>query len=427
MRLRRSPAPPTDASTAKPTLLSALAQFRMFESLQIRDFRWLWLASMGSFMAMNMQMITRGWLVLRLADDSPLALAFVMMTFSVPMTLVSPLAGALSDRIPRKRLVIMSQAGNGVFTLMLAALDLSGVVTFWMVLVIGVLNGSMSAFQMPSRQAMIADIVPESKLMNAISLNNSGMNISRIVGPALAGVLIIFIETAGVFFVVGGVYLVSVAAVMRITGTQVIIDRPRKSVLGDIREGLVYVAADPVRRGLIIMAIIPELFGFSFFVLLPAWAREALDVQSDGLGMLLTFMGIGALAGTLILASMNNLSRRGMVVVVSCVLWGIGLTFSSQVTSYVLAVPLLLFVGFVSALFMSLSVTLIQLNSAPEMRGRMMSVRMMTLGFMPVTSVPFGAVAERIGTPDALLISGVLLMVVTIVFALDSPGFRRIK
>jgi MFS family permease len=132
------------------------------------------------------------------------------------------------------------------------------------------------------------------------------------------------------------------------------------------------------------------------------------------------------LAGTLILASLNNLSRRGLVVLVSCVLWGVGLTFSSQVTSYILAVPLLLFVGLASALFMSLSVTLIQLHSAPEMRGRMMSIRMMTLGFMPVTSVPFGAVAERIGTPDALLISGALLVIATAVFALTNPGFRKI-
>ncbi len=426
MGLRRPTLSPTETEADRPSLLLALSRIRMFESLQIQDFRWLWLASMGSFMAMNMQMITRGWLVLRLADDSPLALAFVMMTFSVPMTVVSPLAGALADRIPRKRLVMLSQAGNGLFTLALAALDLSGIVTFWMVLVIGVMNGSMAAFQMPSRQAMIADVVPETKLMNAISLNNSGMNISRIVGPALAGVLIIFIDTAGVFFIVGGVYMVSVAAVMRVEGEQIIVKRPRTSVLSDIGEGLKYVAVDPLRRGLIIMAIIPELFGFSFFVLLPAWAREALDVQSDGLGMLLTFMGVGALTGTLILASMNNLSRRGLVVLVSCVLWGVGLTFSSQVTSYVLAVPLLLFVGLTSALFMSLSVTLIQLHSAPEMRGRMMSIRMMTLGFMPVTSVPFGAVAERIGTPDALLISGALLVIVTVVFALTNPGFRKI-
>ena len=120
-------------------------------------------------MALNMQMITRGWLVLRLADDSPLSLSLVMVSFAAPMTFVSLVGGVLADRIPRKRMVIFSQGGNALLTLLVATLDITGIVAFWHLIVLGVLNGSLMAFNMPSRQAMISDIVPEDRLMNAIS------------------------------------------------------------------------------------------------------------------------------------------------------------------------------------------------------------------------------------------------------------------
>ena len=377
-------------------------------------------------MGMNMQMITRGWLVLRLADDSPLALAFVMMSFAVPMTFVSPIGGALADRIPRRHIVMVSQAGNAFLTVLLATLDITGVVEFWQVLVIGVFNGALMASNMPSRVALISDIVPENKLMNAISLNNSGMNLTRIVGPALAGVLIIFVGTAGVFYLIGGIYVFAMLSMAMVNAGGTATGSSRKGMTGDIREGLSYVAGNPTLLGLIIMAFIPVLFGFSYFALLPAWAREALDVESDGLGLLLMLMGIGALVGTLGLAAAPQLKRRGLFMLGVCLVWGVSLAAFSQTTSYALAVPLLLVVGLVSSLFMSLNMTLMQLYTAPEMRGRVMSIGMMTFGFMPLSVLPFGALAEHIGTPDALALSGVLLAAFTVVFAVGYPSFRKI-
>ena len=164
----------------------------------------------------------------------------------------------------------------------------------------------------------------------------------------------------------------------------------------------------------------------SYSVLLPAWGKEALGVQSDALGMLLAVMGVGALVGTLILASLRGFNKRGTLLLVVCVVWGFALAGFSQTTSYAAAVPLLLFVGLVSAIFMSLNMTLIQLYSAPEMRGRMMSIAMMTFGVTPLSALPFGAIAERIGTPDALMISGFMLAAFTLVFTLAYPRFRQI-
>ncbi|MCH7745780.1 MAG: MFS transporter [Chloroflexi bacterium] len=413
-------------SAQKDSSPAFLTRYPILESLQYRDFRWMWLGSLGSFMAMNMQMITRGWLVLRLADDSPLALALVMMSFSLPMTFVSLIGGALADRISRKRIVILSQIGNLLLTALLATLDITGVIAFWQLLVIGFVNGSLVAINMPSRQAIISDIVPERSLMNAISLSNSAMNATRIVGPAIAGLLIILIDTAGVFYLISGLYVFAVISIAMINAGKEPARRSRKSIIGDIREGLAYVISAPTLLGLVFLSLIASIFGFSYFALLPAWAREALDVEADALGYLLMIMGIGALVGTLALAALPKIKRRGILLLVACLGWGIGLAVFSQASSFMVAVPLLLLTGLSSSVFMSLNMTMMQLYSSPEMRGRVMSISMMTFGVMPLGAVPLGALAEYIGTPTALLLSGGLLIGVTLLFSVFYPSFRRV-
>jgi MFS family permease len=374
-----------------------------------------------------MQMITRGWLVLRLANDSPLALSLVMMAFAVPMTFISPIGGVLADRIPRKYMVMFSQGGNVIMTLILATLDFTGLIRFWHLMVLGAINGSLMAINMPSRQALVSDIVPVDKLMNAVSLNNSGMNLSRIIGPAIAGILIIYIDTAGTFYLISACYLGAVLSMAMLKTDRNQTGRRVNSIMEDIRAGLSYAAGDQAILGLIIILFVPALFGFPFTALLPAWARESLDAQSDVLGILMMAMGIGALTGSLILASMNNLAKRGVFLLILGISWGVVLTLFSQVTSYRSAIFLLLILGLLSAVFMSLNMTLLQTYVSSEMRGRIMSISMMTFGAMPLGAVPFGALAEGIGTPNALGLSGLLLTAFTLVFTLMNREFRKIS
>ncbi|HAL46625.1 MAG: MFS transporter [SAR202 cluster bacterium] len=400
----------------------------MFESLQYRDFRWMWAGSFVSFTAMMMQMITRGWLVLRLADDSPLALAFVMMSFAVPSTFVSLIGGALADRVPKKRLIIWGQSGNAAMTLLLAVLDATDLIEFWHVLVIGFANGSMMSLAMPGRQAILSEIVPERSLMNAISLTNSGMNMTRIIGPALAGFLIVFIGTSGVFFLVSAVYMFAAGTMAMVNAGSTSPDAPRKSVAGDIKAGFAYVVSDRTMLGVIVLSLLTILFGSSYWALMPAWAREALDVQSDGLGILMTIMGAGALMGTLGLAAIQEMPRRGLVLLAMALTWGLSLSAFSQMTSYLVAVPFLLILGLVNSVFMSLNMTMMQVLAPPEMRGRMMAIGMMTFGAMPLSALPFGFLAETTGsTPDALFVSGMLLTVATLIFWLAYPTLRRLN
>jgi MFS family permease len=418
-----SPREDLDREISRP---SRLRDFHIAESFQFHDFRWLWLGTFFGFMVIGMQQITRGWLILRLTDDSPLALSLVMMSFALPMTFASVLGGVMADRIARKRMIILTQSGSALMTLVLATLDLTGLIRFWHLMALGFINGTLAAFGMPSRQSIISDIVPAKNLMNAISLNSAGMNITRIIGPAVAGVLIIYLDTAGVFYLNAVIHVFSIMCTAMMRAGQKPASHSQNGVVADIREGFRYAIGNSTLLGVVIMGFVPALFGFPYLALLPAWAREALNVRSDGLGLLMMFMGFGSLAGTLILASKRQFKRRGAFLLANTLAWGVSLAIFSQCKSYTVALPFLLLLGLLSAIFMSLNMTLMQVYASAEMRGRIISMGMMTFGLMPLSAVPFGAVAERIGTADSLGLSGVLLSLFAVVFFFAYPKFRTV-
>jgi MFS family permease len=398
----------------------------MFESFKYRNFRWLLSGTLMAFMALNMQIICRSWLVLRLSSDSPFALTMVTMAMAVPLTVLSLFGGALADRIPRKQVIGVCFAGNACMTFLLATLDMTGLIRFWHLIIIGIINGSLMAFNMPSRQAMVADIVPKESLMNAIALMNSAMNITRTLGPALAGVLILYVDTSGVFYLNGGVYLFSIVCIVMIRFDEDASPRSGKRMTEDIREGLSYAKRNSTLWGLIIMLFVPSLFGFPYQTLLPAWAREALDVGSDDLGYLMMMMGVGALTGSLFLASLKNVKRRGILLLTISLIWGVSIALFSKAASYTLAFSYIFVIGAMNAIFMSLDMTLLQVYSSAEMRGRIMSLGLMTFGLMPLSAIPFGFMAEGIGTDNSLMISGVLLAILTLAFARWNPKFLEI-
>jgi len=378
-------------------------------------------------MAMGMQMMARSWLVLRLSNDSPLALSLVTIAFSLPMTFMSLIGGALADRFPKKYVIMSSQAVGALVTLTLATLDLTGLVRFWHLLASGVLNGCMMAINVPSRHAIIADIVPQNSLMNAISLNNSGMNLTRVLGPAFAGLLIVYFNTAGVFYLIAACYIFSMLSVARIRTKKSSGGHVQGGMIQNIFAGLKYAFSDPTLRGLSLTLIMPVFFGFTIMFLLPAWAREVLDVQSDGLGLLMMFMGMGSLTGSLGLAALRSFNRRGTWILVNGMLWGVAMALFSKAPSYALALSCLFFMGLLSAIFMSLHMTLLQTYSADEMRGRITSIGIMSFGAMPLSVLPFGAIAERIGTSNTLFLCGLMLLAFALIFTAVNSKFLRIN
>jgi MFS family permease len=370
--------------------------------------------------------MARGWLILRLSDDSPFALALVMISFSLPMSFMSLIGGALADRIQRKYLIIITQGSTAIMTALLATLDITGFIRFWHLIAIGAVNGSLMAIIMPSRQALVSDLVPSEILMNAISLNSSGMNITRVIGPALAGLLIVLIDTSGVFYLISMAYLISLLTMALVKTSKSEAQNRSAGMIKDISIGMKYVAKDQTLRGIVITLFIPIFFGFSLVFLLPAWGREVMDLQPKGIGILMMVMGAGSLMGTLILASLRNLNKRGTYLLINGIFWGITTTLFSLSTSYITAFLFLFLVGMMSGIFMSLHMTLMQVYSKQEMRGRIMSLAMMSFGATTFSVLPFGAIAEKIGTPWALSLNGLLMILFIIIFLLAYPSFRKI-
>jgi MFS family permease len=401
-------------------------QWPALHSFRYRDFRWLWLSTFSLFTAVGMEQITRGWLILRLTGDSPFALSLVMMSFALPLTVSSLLGGALADRLSRRHMIMLTQSVNAVMALLLATLDALGTVRFWHLMVLGCIDGTMAGINMPSRQSIISDIVPVHGMMNAVSLSSAAMNMTRIVGPSVAGVLIVYLGTTGVFYLIAGVYGVAILFTSLIGVRKKTGERIQKGIAADIIEGFGYARSNPTLLGLLILSFVPALFGFPYIALLPAWAREALNAQADGLGFLMMAMGIGSLAGTLILASLRYQKRRGIFLVANGFTWGLSLVIFSRSFSYGTAMPSIFLLGLMSAVFMSLNMTLVQQYSSIEMRGRVISMVMMTFGIMPLSAVPFGAIAERIGTADSLQIAGLLLCLFTLIFFFANRRFRSV-
>lgn len=378
-------------------------------------------------------MTTRAWLVMQITTDSPMALVWTMVSFAFPLTFVSLVAGALADRMPRRTIVIVTQSGNMIMAIVLGVLDMMGVVSLWHLIVIGLASGSLMALNMPSRQAMISELVPANKLMNAIALNNSAMNITGMLGPAAAGFLIVFFEkfydsgTHGVFFVIGATYAFSAVSMGMVNAGRKAAVRSENSVLKDISVGLVYVREHLVLRKVVALVFLSVITGTAYWPLMPAWAREVLDVGADGLGILNSAMGLGSLVGSLALASVLGSKNRGMLLQVTCVCWGIVIAVFAQTTAFGQAMPLLVLMGISSAMFMSLNMTMLQSYADPEMRGRVVGLGMMSWGLMPLGAIPFAWIASKFDTSIALTLSGILLAISASVFWMVYPEFRKVQ
>ena len=401
--------------------LAGVFRSQTFESLQVRDYRWLWLSSMGAFIPMQMQMVARGWLVYDLTS-SPMALAWVMVSMALPMSIFSLIGGAITDRVSKRDLLGASLIASATVTFGIALLIHLGLISFSHLLLAGFLNGIVLSFQMPGRFSFIPQIVGEERLVNANALLNAGMNLSRIMSPALAGVLIGVIGTAIVFDIMALCYVLGAGSVFMMHHRGEPTARSGHSVAFDVKEGLKYVRGNTVVLALLVLAFLPLLFGFPYMMLLPAFAVDALGLGSGGLGVLFAISGLGAIAGSLLVAYLGNFRHLGLLLFVAAILWGVTLALFSQSTSLVMAALPLALIGLASAVFMSINLSLIQMYAVPEMRGRVMSIFMWNFSLIPLGLLPVSFVAEIVGTPIAFLGSAILLLLsATALFLFITP------
>ena len=389
---------------------------RTFASLSVPSYRILWFSMIAAFMGNQMHIVARGFLALNLTGQAS-SIGWVMASWGVPMMFFSLLGGAVADRFDRKRVLVLAQAGQGVMGLGIALLLLTGSLEMWHLIVAGVWQGTMFSFNGPARQALIPELVGDELLMNAIALNNAAMNLTRVVGPTLAGVMIAIDETAtAVYFFMASSYVVVLLLLWfglpsaRARGQVVVAREDREPIWAEMKAGLRYVFVDHrLIAGLIVTALVPVLIGWPYQMLLPVFQEDVFHVDPKGLGFMYTVGGIGALAGSLLVAAFSEHPRATGFQVGAGVVFGLSLAAFAWAPNFWVASGLLVLVGLSSMTFMSLNNTQVMAITEPQYHGRVMSVYMLTWSLMPIGGVPISFLTDRFGAPVTVGVSGLVV------------------
>jgi MFS transporter, DHA1 family, staphyloferrin A biosynthesis exporter len=273
---------------------------------------------------------------------------------------------------------------------------------------------------------LISDIVGKDQLMNAIALNSATMNLTKIVGGSLGGILITLIGIGGVILLNGLSFIVLIVALAMMTIPPVTKPLHRKSIAGSIGEGLTYIRNNATMRSLIVLALVPMLLGMPYMTLLPVFADTVLDIGNEGYGILVACTGVGAMFGALTIASLKNMRQRGTVMLLVMIGFGVMLLLFSQSPSMYLSFALLLGVGAGQTTFMALNNTLLQTLSSDEMRGRVMSIFFLNRGMLPLGTLFAGFSTEWIGVQWTVSIMATALVLLGIIMFLRSPEVREI-
>ena len=370
-----------------------------------------------------MQSVAQAWLVYSMTK-SALLLGSVGFASQIPVFLFAPFGGITADRINRQRLVIATQTTSMILAGILAWLTLSGRVHVWHIFVLAALLGVVNAFDIPGRQSFLIDMVGKEDLMNAIALNSSMFNGARVVGPAVAGILVARIGEGWCFAanaisyvaVLIGLLLMKVRSVPRISD---------RSPIEDIIEGFRWVNRTKIIRSLLFLIGLVSLVGMPYTVLMPVFADKILHGGARGLGILMGATGVGALFGALTLAAKTGIKGLGRWVTITCATLGISLFLFSFSTSFWLSAALLLPCGYSMMLQMACSNTLIQTIVPDHLRGRVMSLySMMFMGMAPFGAFFGGALANRIGAPMTVAAGGIACVLGAIWFGRALPELR---
>jgi MFS family permease len=393
-------------------------------ALRHRNFRLFFAGQLVSLSGTWMQQVAQSWLIYRLTHSAML-LGLVGFAGQIPSFIFGPLGGYVADRFDRRRTIIVTQVLSMILAFILAALTLAGVIHEWHIFVLAALLGIVNAFDLPVRQTYLVEMVDREDLMNAIALNSSMFNGARVVGPAIAGLLVAAIGEGWCFFTNAVSYIAVIAGLLMMTTPRMERQAKTTSALANIVEGFRYVAHTAPIRALLLLVGLASFAGMPYSVLMPLFADQIFHSGARGLGILMGASGTGALIGSLMLAMRSTVRGLGTWVVVAAMLFAgsaIGFAFSRN---FVLSCVLLVLLGIGMMVQMSSSNTLIQSMVPDALRGRVMAVyTMMFVGFGPIGALIAGSMAERYGAPMTVVAGAVLTILGAIAFAIRLPVLR---
>lgn len=417
-----------DASTAAALAEGLPGWKRPFLALESSDFRHLWFGTLPGTLAMQMSMIARGYVAYDITRSAA-AVGFVALASGVPMLVFSLFGGVVADRFPKRNVLLVTNVVQILYAAATAVLVLTGLVQIWHLVLLAAVSGLGIAFSMPSRHTYVAQIVPRERLVNAVALNMAGINFTRIAGPAIAGGLmtIAWIGPDGVFLLMTFMYSYVFLRLLSIRNRGEPVGDSHTSALRSIAMGLSYVRGNAVVFTLLMLAFVPVLLGMPYQQLMPVFAEAVFDAGPAGLGLLMAASGVGALIGSLALASMTGFQRRGLLQMGLGMAFGLSLAAFAFSPSFIVAVGTLMVVGATSAGYQSLNNTLVLDNSDAAYRGRVMSIYMVTHAATPMAVVPIGFLSDAYGAPVTIGIAGLLLLAVIALVGLLHPTYRHVR
>ncbi len=429
-----------------------MPSLRTFEALNSRSFRWFFVAMLAQFSSMHMQMLVNPWLVFDITG-SYARVGAIALASAIPGLILGFPGGVVADRAPKKIVVQIGQTVNAFGTLLIAVLLTLDMLTFTHLMLVSALQGGVFAIMGPARQALIPEIVGPRRLSNAIGLNMAGMNVTRMGVPALGGFLLAFVGPVAVFYVMAALIFIAVFFLIPVqkhvpTAEDIEEERILAAAAGtlrtaprtpggghgghggsgarglaDIRDGIRYMAGDRVVMALLVINFFIVLMSMPYMQMLAGFVKEVLNGGPEQIGFLISMTGIGALIGSLVVASMPN-RGRGKVFLISSLILGIALVGFVLSTSIWLTAVIMLAVGFGQAGRMSLGSILIMSYTKPEFQGRVMSVYMMEFSLVSFGTFAVGILAEAVGIQWAIGSTAAALLLVSIYGMFLMPRVR---
>lgn len=392
-------------------------------ALRHRNYRLFFAGQLISLIGTWMDQVAESWLVYRLTG-SALLLGTVAFVSQIPVFILAPIGGAVADRHNRRNILVITQSCMMVLAFILAGLTLTHRITVWELMVLAGLLGAVNAFDIPARQAFIVDMVSRNDLVNAIALNSSMFNGARVVGPAVAGIVVAAIGEGWCFFANAVSFIAVITGLLMMT-----MERPRLSLEGsplqNILEGFKFVGRNGPVRALMLLLGLVSFTAMPYAVLMPVFADQILHGGAAALGILMGCSGLGALGGALTLAMRKTIAGLSRWVATACMAFGAALILFSLSRSLWLSTLLLVPVGFSVMIEMASSNTLIQSMVPDQLRGRVMSVySMMFMGMAPFGALLAGSVAHKIGAPWTVAMGGIVSIIGGGIFALRLPALR---
>lgn len=406
---------------------STVAWGSSLRALRSRNYRLFFAGQSVSLIGTWMTRLAMSWIVYQLTDSAFL-LGLTSFVGQIPAFFVAPIAGVWLDRWDRQRVLVITQVLAMIQSLALAILAFTGYINLWWIIGLALMQGFINAFDMPARQAFVVEMIEErGDLGNAIALNSSMVNGAKLVGPAIAGV-VVAAAGVGVCFLIDGISYIAV--IISLLAMRVAPAKPRaiaKSAAQELAEGWRYVVGSPAIRSILLLLAVVSVTGMPYTVLMPVVAVDLLHGGAHTLGFLMAMSGVGALASAIGLALRRTVLGLGKRIAISAAVFGGGLVFLGLSRSLTISLLLMTVTGFGMMQQMAASNTILQTIAADDKRGRVMSFYTLAiLGMNPIGSLLAGAVAAKVGVPVTMIGAGVICLAGAVWFYRMLPEIRRV-